>query len=130
MTTNPVSQFISIGNNGQDIASTNYWSSEQALAGLCFASTNAGAIRLLVPKATEFALSEMRTGKKITIERSLSHDKRCVDIVFEDGTDSPFFLTISKKQFDLLPGPQVRKPFSVWTENGKQLEFLAKVKKF
>ena len=130
MTTNPVCQFIIFGNKGQDLADTNYWSSEQALAGLCVASTNAGAIRLLVPKATEHLLKEMRTAKKITIERSLSHDKRCIDIVFEDGTDSPFFLTISKTQFDRLPGPQVRKPFSVWTENGKQMELLAKVKKF
>ncbi len=84
MTTNFTTSFISIGNKGQELASTNYWSSEQALAGLCFASTNAGAIRLLIPKATEHFLEEMRTGKKITIERSICHDKRCVDIVFEE----------------------------------------------
>jgi len=71
---------ISIGNEGDDIKSTNYWATEHMSVGLCYLSGNAGTWRLLVPEACEGALREMRTGKSATIEPSL-HDPRCWDRV-------------------------------------------------
>ena len=45
---------------------------------------NAGALRLLVPAAALGMLAEMRTGQRVTIERSLhSGAAGCVDIVLK-----------------------------------------------
>jgi hypothetical protein len=119
---------ITIQNIGQDIGSTNYWESEHANVGLCYVSGNAGALRLLVPEAAEGMLPEMRTGGSVTIEASIAHPSQCVDVVFEDGTDAPFALSIDRRQLDraLTLGDNV--PFTVWTARGKQMAFLASVK--
>ncbi len=122
-------RFITIGNDGQDIARTNYWETEPAFAGLCFVSINAGAIRLLVPKATEFYLMEMRTANQVTIERSQFDCKECIDVVFEDGTPNPFFVAVPKTQFHVFPRPSLNCPFSVWTEAGKQMQLFANVER-
>lgn len=121
-------KFITIGNNGRDIGETNYWTTEQAKKGFFFLSTNAGEIRLLVPEAARGHLKEMRTGKCITIEESL-HDSRCVDIIFEDGTDMPFFLAVDKQQIDRVLSPEKNVTFAVWTERGKEFQLKAEVKK-
>jgi len=111
---------IQIGNKGPDIASTNYWTTEHAARGFCYLSANAGTWRLLVPKVAEHLLPEMRTGNRVTIEKSIQA-RGCWDLVFEDGSSSPFALTIDRRQVDrtITPG-QCR--FAVWTESGKQLE--------
>lgn len=115
---------ISIANEGQDIVSTNYWETEHANAGLCYLSGNAGAWRLLVPEAAEHMLAEMRTGKRVSIEPSII-EPGCWDIVFEDGSDSPFALTLDKRQMDWAMGAASGFPFTVWTQRGKQLTFSA-----
>lgn len=112
---------ITFENDGQNIASTNYWSSDHATKGLCYLSANAGAWRLLVPPAAAHYLAEMRTGKSASIEPSAQMPGRCWDVVFEDGTDSPFFLAIDKRQTDraMQDGDCV---LAIWTEAGKVLE--------
>jgi len=42
---------ITIANDGPDIASTNYWATDHARAGIVYLSGNAGAWRLLMPPA-------------------------------------------------------------------------------
>ena len=118
---------ITIANNGPDIADTNYWASEHANVGLCYLSGNAGAWRLLVPEAAEGLLPEMRTGKRVTIEPSISA-AGALDIVFEDGTDSPFAVTIDRKQVDRKVEPSTGALFTVWTQRGKQLTLKANIK--
>lgn len=110
---------ITIANNGQDIASTNYWTTDHARAGLVYLSGNAGAWRLLMPPAAAWMLPEMRTASRATIERSV-RDPRCWDIVFDDGSDSPFSISIDKRQLDraLEPGAAV---LTVWVPTGKTL---------
>ena len=85
---------IEIANQGALIASTNYWQTEHANAGLCYLSGNAGAWRLLVPEAAQGLLAEMRTGLTASIEPSL-HLTGNWDVVFEDGSDSPFSVSLS-----------------------------------
>lgn len=119
---------ISIGNNGQDVASTNYWETEHAFSGLCYLSANAGALRLLVPEAAESMLAEMRTGKSVTIEKSISDPKQCVDIVFEDGSEAPFAVALDRKQIDRVLTLGNKVPFTVWTQRGKQISLLATIK--
>ncbi len=118
---------ILIGNNGPEIASTDYWTTEHALAGLCYLSGNAGALRLLVPKAAEGMLAEMRTGVSVTVKKSIPESDRCVDVVFEDGTDSPFALTLDRKLLDRSLTLGKRVPFTVWTEQGKELSLFASI---
>lgn len=118
---------ITIGNSGAEIASTNYWETEQARKGFCYLSGNAGTWRLLVPPTIEPLLGEMKTGKSVTIERSLQEPARCWDVVFEDGTSSPFALSIDKKMVDrAMEKGSCR--FSVWTIKGKVLELACTVK--
>lgn len=117
---------IKISNAGQDIQSTDYWDTEHAAVGLCFLSGNAGALRLLVPEAAEGLLSEMRTGKYAYIEPSI-RDPRCWDLVFDDGTDSPFSLSLDKRQTDraLTAG---KCPLAIWTQRGKVFELQCEVR--
>lgn len=111
---------IEIANDGPDIVSTNYWDSPHAQRGLLYVSANAGVLRVLVPEATENLLPEMATGKRVTIEASMQ-DPRCWDLVFEDGSDAPFFLAVDKRQFDrALTHGSCR--LTVWTRGGRQLD--------
>ncbi|WP_164964326.1 hypothetical protein [Rubrivivax sp. JA1026] len=117
---------FTIENAGADLKATNYWDSEHASAGFCFLSANAGTWRLLVPEAAEHLLVEMRTGKRATIEPSIQA-AGCVDVVFEDGSASPFSIAIDKRQMDraALPG---RCRLAVWTQRGKVLDLACRVR--
>lgn len=117
---------ISISNNGGDILSTNYYDSAAAKAGFCFLTGNAGTLRLLVPERFEHNLAEIRTGKKVVIEKSLM-DHRCIDVVFEDGSNSPFFITLDKRQTMNIGGRKRNVDFAVWTLKGKQYTSKADV---
>jgi hypothetical protein len=127
-TTNQRKSMILIANAGVDVAETNYWDSELARAGYCFLTGNAGAWRLLVPEATEYMLADARTGKHVTIQPSLVAPGQGWDIVFEDGTTSPFFLCIDKRQVDRAMHPRGECRFSVWTRRGKELDLRCTVK--
>lgn len=105
---------ISIANDGAILSATNYWQTEHASAGLCYLSANAGVWRLLVPQAAEGLLREMRTGRAATIEPSL-HLAGNWDVVFEDGSDMPFSLSLSPAQIDRAVAPG-RCRLAVWTE--------------
>lgn len=110
---------LMIVNEHTEIKETNYWDLEHAERGFCYLSGNAGIWRLLVPPATEFALEEMKTGKRVIIETS--EQPGCVDLVFDDGTPSPFTLTISREQMDRAIKPPGRTTLAVWTKAGKQM---------
>lgn len=118
---------IQIVNNGPAIVSTNYWGTEHASAGLCCLSGNAGVWRLLVPEAAEGLLAEMRTGTHASIEPSMHEPGRCWDVVFEDGSESPFSLALDKRQLDraLEPG---RCRLTVWTQRGRVLDLPCTVR--
>lgn len=117
---------ISICNNGGDILSTNYYESAAAKAGFCFLSGNAGTLRLLVPESVKHYIAEIRTGKKVVIEKSLMNH-RCIDIVFEDGSNQPFFITLDKRQTMNIGGRGRNVDFSVWTLMGKHFTAKADV---
>ncbi|MGP9633771.1 hypothetical protein ACT3R7_11960 [Halomonas sp. AOP43-A1-21] len=118
---------INIANNGEDIASTNYWQSPHAAKGLLYLSGNAKVWRLLLPASAEGAmLPEMRTGKRGVIEQSIQL-QGCWDIVFEDGTDSPYAVSLDKKQVDRAV-ESGKCHLAVWTEGGKVLELPCTVR--
>lgn len=108
---------IKIQNDGARITATDYWHTDHAAQGLCYMSGNAGAWRLLVPDMAETLLPEMLTGKSAYIEPSISMPGRAYDIVFDDGKESPFALTIDRRQIDraVTPGPS---RLTIWTRLG------------
>lgn len=115
-----------ISNNGSELTSTNYWDSEHGRAGLCYLSGNAGAWRLLVPDALEHAIPEMLTGRSVTIEASIV-ERQAWDIVFEDGSQSPFALTLDRRMSDRrMKAGRCR--ISVWTRHGKAMELPCRIR--
>lgn len=89
-------------NNSPDgtIADTNYWQSEYNERGLAYLSGHRLGLRLLLPTAHAAEwLPEIQTGKRAVIE---PHGRQGytnhIDIVFDDGTDSPFSLCLDRNQ--------------------------------
>lgn len=118
---------INIANDGEQIVSTNYWELPHAKKGLLYLSGNAKVWRLLLPAAAEGGmLPEMRTGKRVVIEPSIQ-SAGCWDIVFEDGTDSPFAVALDKRQVDRAVEPGECR-LTVWGEGGKLLDLPCTVR--
>jgi hypothetical protein len=119
---------ITFGNRGQQLVETNYWSSEYAASGLVYLSCNAGALRLLVPRSAEHMLVEMQTAAFVIVEPALELPATHVDVVFDDGTDTPFRVSIGPEMRDrqLTPGTSV--PFLVYTEAGVQITLSATIR--
>lgn len=117
---------IYLTNKGSELVETNFWDHEHAQFGFLHLSPNAGVLRLLVPPNQESHLSEMRTGKTVTIESSIMIPGQ-MDIVFEDGTDTPFFICLHRNQCWGIP-EQGSWKIAVWTRDGKQMELSCNVK--
>ena len=130
---------IQVTNHGPLITSTNYWSSEYARAGKIFCSVNAGAIRVLLPPQHYPSLIDMRASRYCVLSRgpwttTITPDQQQamqlprsvqtvvvdgVEILWEDGSDSPFCLHLSPESFDLLPGePEPNREWlcTTWTQ--------------
>jgi hypothetical protein len=125
---------IEIHNHGPLILSTNYWDSELARAGKLYVSVNAGAIRVLLPAALYGVLAEMRTSKVCVLSRGpwpAEQRKEAVEIMWDDGSDSPFALHLTPESFDLLPAkPEAGREWvcSVWTaKDGEPHKSLERV---
>jgi hypothetical protein len=58
---------FSIANNGQAIVSTNYWDSETERRGEFYCAPNAGAIRLLVPRARQADVNEFKLARYVIL---------------------------------------------------------------
>ena len=124
---------IKIENDGSEIVSTNYWDLEHAARGFCFLSLNAGTARLLVPKPMEPQIPEMTAAVSLAIiTRGEFKGRESLEIMFEDGSNSPFALHMSTEQVDRLFSDADRhKEFrlSIWTQGGKQAEFPCRYRK-
>lgn len=118
---------IEIHNAGPEIVSTTYWQTEHARHGFLYLSGNAGAWRLLVPSAAGDMVADMRTGKTATIEPSIQAPGQCWDVVFEDGTNTPFSVAVDRRQTDRAM-ESGRCILSVWTRAGKMLELPCEVR--
>lgn len=131
---------LTIQNTGQEITSTNYWDMEHAKKGYFYCSINAGAFRLLVPWLQEFSLNEMKTASEVIISRGPWPEggkPDALEILFEDGTDTPFALHLGSEQVDHMPldadrdrqGQPPRWVFSAWTQHGKKIELPCRYRK-
>ncbi len=126
---------ITISNNGPAIADTNFWDSKLAQRGYFFLSWNAGAGRLLTPDSRRGLISEFRTAKYIILSRGPWPEQGRLDgleLLFEDGTDSPFCLHLSIEQTDrLLSDKEQGHDFSlaVWTRTGEEMRLPCKYRR-
>lgn len=126
---------LTITNKGQAIESTNYWDSEHACAGYCFLSWNAGAARLLVPDTRHAFLPEMRTAEYVIVSRGpwpRAGKDEALELLFEDGSDSPFSIHLGAEQTDrLLPDTDQGGGFVivVWTRSGEQMRLPGKYRR-
>lgn len=111
---------LTITNHGPLIMATNFWTTEQAQAGKLFVSCNAGAVRVLLPEQLRPLIEDMQTSRYVVLSRGPWPKEglaEAVELLFEDGTDSPFALHLSPSSFDLLPAePESGKEWvlSVW----------------
>jgi len=97
---------IRIINDGPRIVSTDYWSTEHARRGLVYLSINAGAVRLLLPDtiATDI-VEEARCADSAVVSRGpweAEGGRDSLEVLFEDGSDSPFALHLDARQADRL----------------------------
>src|SRR5262245_15622128 len=93
---------ISITNDGQRIASSNYWQSSLADAGLPYLSCHRGAIRLLVPPGCQHAVEEMRTARAVVLSVGAwppDHQREGAELLFDNG----FAVHLEPGCFDQLP---------------------------
>lgn len=110
---------LTIENHGPLILSSNFWQTDAARAGKFYLSTNAGAFRLLIPRAHEAVLAEMRTACEVIVSRNPWPAERLADaleVLFEDGSDSPFALHLSLESADRVPLDE---------DQGRELVFTA-----
>lgn len=110
---------LEINNHGPLITATNYWGSELDRAGTLYLSVNAGAFRLLLPSGWESALDEMRTGREAIVTRGMLRGGDAVELLFDDGTASPYAIHLGASQCDRLPIPEddgrADLVFTAWT---------------
>lgn len=131
---------LHVHNHGPLILETDYWSGPLNQRGLFFASVNAGAIRLLVPSAHTAAVADMRTAKHVVLSRGPWPQARKpgerywpegIELLFDDGSDSPFALHLTPESFDLLPAapePGREWVLSVWTtKDGRPHKALERI---
>lgn len=113
--------FIEVENEGPLIAATNFWGSEYDDAGKYYCSVNAGAVRLLLPRAQRSLVTEVQAAQYVILSRGpwpAANVPEAVELLFEDGTDNPYVLHLTAASFDQLPAqpePGREWVLSVWT---------------
>ncbi|GAB1149852.1 hypothetical protein [Shewanella algae] len=114
---------ISIINNGQAVASTDFWDCDHAKKGFFFLSWNAGAARLLIPDAQTAAISDMTAAREVIISRGRLADLDALELLFEDDSDSPYAINLLASMADrVIPSADQGGGFVVtlWTRTGQK----------
>lgn len=126
-------KLVKIENSGQEIVSTNYWQTDAAVAGNFYLSINAGAFRLLVPEAQEGIIAEIETARSVEVycgDWTEAGKRGTWQLVFDDGSDTPFMLMLSPEQVDrTLPEADSGREdlvLLVYTQDGEVLRRPAK----
>lgn len=113
---------ITIQNKHQLIASTNYYDTDYAQHGYCYLSFNAACFRLLVAPSLLAALPDMRGSKRVCVAfgESASRDRPMIRVLFEDYSDSPYVIDLSREQCDVLlkNERETKLTFAVYTPTG------------
>ena len=119
---------LHVTNYGASLLATNYYGSEWVQEGALLLSWNAGAARLLIPPAILPAcLAEIRGAELVVVSRGLFRDHDCYELMFEDGSDTPYSIQISCEQTDfLIPARRESFVLIVHSPDGAELVFPAR----
>jgi hypothetical protein len=106
---------------GPRIVSTNYWESEMARQGVILATPRQGVLRLLLPCTHWGDLSDMRAAEYCVLSRGpwpAQHLSDAVEIMFEDGSNTPFVILLSPDSFwGKVPQADEREwRVAIWTQ--------------
>ena len=123
---------IRIDNDGPDIVATDYWATPNAQQGYFYLSINAGAFRLLIPDVRAAEIADWASAREVIVSRGpwpQAVRTDALELLFEDGTDSPYAIHMGLEQIDRLPLPRdvdregdpPRWIFSAWTPAGRAL---------
>ena len=102
-----------------------YWGAGLEQLGLFYLCWSNGEGWLLVPEAYEWRVNDMITAKNVIVidgENPFVTNKKAIELVFEDGTDSPFFVAMRLEQCtQRLPKRESGIEFQlhIRTKNGK-----------
>jgi len=116
---------LRIENDGPDIVETNYWKTEWNDRGIIALSLNARTFRILLPDSMADQVADMQTGKEIIISKGKHRGKLAYEILFDDGTNSPYSLLLDGQQMigphpaDDQAGREVR--LSVWIRGPRRI---------
>lgn len=92
---------VAIQYKGAKIIETDYWKTEMAQKGYVFITFEGNNFHLLVPDSRSDFFEEMKTGMEVLISRGRWLDagrSYGLELMFEDYSDDPFCLHISKEQ--------------------------------
>lgn len=111
---------LAITNDGPLITATNFWEHDLERQGLAYASLNARAFRLLLPRSLESTLLDLATGKLAVISVPRNPCQYAMEIMLDDDSDSPYCLHLGAPQIDHLPAREdngrTDLEFTVWTQ--------------
>lgn len=100
---------VTIDNDGQEIATTDYWQTTEAHDGLFYLSCLPGCVRLLVPSGGHADFAQLRKPSAIHL---IQKPRGTIEILFEDSRSlRPFALILRPAQIDRPPqddAPAVR----------------------
>jgi hypothetical protein len=121
-----------IENDGQEIATTDFYVTEYAKRGFYYLSWNAGAARILVPESRYSDITEMRTGKTVVICLGKWPEQGGIltySVTFDDGTSSPYviFIDAEKSSDRILPDSETGRevPLFIYTASGIEVQWAA-----
>ena len=99
-----MSEILTIHNDGALVTATNYFETPHARqVQAVYVSVNAGCVRLLVPDP---AMIDSAGAKYVIVTRGKWPEmgwRDALDVLFEDGTDSPFAAIVGAEAVDRLP---------------------------
>ncbi len=93
---------IHIRNNGQMIDATNYWTSSLARSDKVFFSVNERCVRLLLPASEFLDDGVFAKTQYVIISRGIIRGMDAYEVLFEDGSNTPFAIHTLATQWDRL----------------------------
>lgn len=126
-----MTMLIKIINDGKKIKDTNYFDTEHAKNDFVYFSFNAGCARLLLPDGLKNYLNDIKTAKYVIISLGnwQDHNRQGIELLFEDGSDSPFSIHLATEQCDrTLTQKDDKKEFDfkIYTRDGEIFSCTAK----
>jgi hypothetical protein len=114
---------MEIENDGPEIKRTTYFESLYAMQGLCFLSWYDSVARILLPDSRKDLIPTISLAKNCIISRIVKNDVDSLELLFDNGRDSPLQLTLDMLQSDrLMSNTGGSITVSVWTSEGKLVQ--------